>query len=159
MVFVLSRENPPSSAMPLPFSGSRGKGHLLIGVAPVVTADVDRHFLIKTLQKIEQLVGGEAAEMPVHQVRHAGLRGAGHSGDLALLQLPALRDLAHATADLRPDQKLAGILGAEIGEDVAGPLPTGSAEGRPQASGRLPESTSNASSRFRPRQPAAAPGA
>ena len=46
----------------------RGKSHLLVGFAFVVTADLDRHFPVKPSQKIEQLVRCEAAEMPVHQM-------------------------------------------------------------------------------------------
>ena len=41
-----------------------------------MTANLDRDFPVKPFQKVEQLVRGEAAEMPVHEVRHAGLGGA-----------------------------------------------------------------------------------
>jgi pimeloyl-ACP methyl ester carboxylesterase len=47
--------------------------HLLIRLALVVAADLDRHLAVKPFQKVEQLVGGEPAKMPVHQVRHVGL--------------------------------------------------------------------------------------
>ena len=56
----------------------------------MVTADFDRHFPVKPFQKIEQLVRGEAAEMPVHQVRHVRLRNAQNIGDFALFQLLCL---------------------------------------------------------------------
>ena len=49
------------------------EGHLLVRFDLVMTAHLDGHFAVKPFEKIEQLVGGEAAEMPVHQVRHIGL--------------------------------------------------------------------------------------
>jgi hypothetical protein len=50
----------------------------------VVTAELNRHLPIKPFQKIEQLVCRAAAEMPVHQVRHIGLRNPQDICDLAL---------------------------------------------------------------------------
>jgi hypothetical protein len=100
----------------------RGESHLLIGLALAVTADLDRHLAVKPFQEIEQLVRGEAAEMPVHQVRHVGLRDAQNIGDLALLQLLVFEDLEHMKSHLRPHNELVGILEAEVGEDVAGAL-------------------------------------
>jgi hypothetical protein len=41
----------------------------------VMAADLDLHFLVKSLQKIQQLVCCEAAEMPVHQDEFWGVRG------------------------------------------------------------------------------------
>src|ERR1700722_1634117 len=75
-----------TTAYPVRPFRSRSKGHRLIRLTPVVTADLNRHLLVKALQKIEQLVRREAAEMPVHQVRHIGLCNAKNAGDLALLQ-------------------------------------------------------------------------
>jgi len=54
----------PSRRCPL----SRSEGDLLVGLPLVMTAHFDLHFLVQTLQKVEQLVRGEAAEMTVHQV-------------------------------------------------------------------------------------------
>jgi hypothetical protein len=88
----------------------------------MVRADLDRHLLAKALQKIEELVRGEAAEMPVHQMRHVGLRNAENAGDLALLQFLVFEDLEDVKSDLRAHHKLVGVFEAEIGEDVAGAL-------------------------------------
>ena len=49
-----------------------------------MTADLDRHFPVKPFQEVEQFVGREAAETPVHQVRHVRLRNAQNAGDLPL---------------------------------------------------------------------------
>ena len=46
----------------------RNKSNLLVGFSLVVRANLDCHFAVKPFEKIEQLVRGEAAEMPVHQV-------------------------------------------------------------------------------------------
>ena len=62
----------------------RGERNLLVGLPPLMAADLDLHFLVKPLQKIEQLVRREAAEMPIHLVRDIGLRNAQDTGDFAL---------------------------------------------------------------------------
>jgi hypothetical protein len=99
----------------------RGKGHSLVGFAFFATADLDRHFSVKPFQKIEQLVSGETAEVPVHQVRHVGLRNSQDMGDFALPQVPLFEDFEDVESDLRARQKLVGILEAQIREDVSGP--------------------------------------
>ena len=86
----------------------------------MVTADLDRHFLVKAFQKIEQLVRCEAAEMPIHQVRYVGLRNAEDVGDFALFQFLVFEDFEDMESDLRARKKLVGILEAQIREDVAG---------------------------------------
>jgi hypothetical protein len=65
-------------------SPSRSEGDLLVRLPPAMTAHFDLHFLVQTLQKVEQLVRGEAAEMSVHQVGHIGLRNPQDSRDFAL---------------------------------------------------------------------------
>ena len=47
---------------------SRSEGDLLVRLPLVMAAHFDLHFLVQALQKVEQLVCGEAAEMTVHQV-------------------------------------------------------------------------------------------
>ena len=86
----------------------------------MTTADLDRYFAVKPFQKIEQLVGGEAAEMPVHQVRDIGLRDAEDLGDFALLQLPVFEDPEDMESNLRPRQKLVGIFEPQVRENVSG---------------------------------------
>ncbi len=62
----------------------RSERNLLVGLSLVMATDLDLHFLVKPLQKIEQLVRREAAEMPIHQVRDIGLGNAQDTGDFAL---------------------------------------------------------------------------
>jgi hypothetical protein len=95
---------------------------LLVGFAFVVTADLDRHFPVKAFKKIEQLVRREAAEMPVHQVRHVWLRNAQDIGDFALFQLLVFEDFEDMKSDLRARQKLIGILEAQVRKDISGAL-------------------------------------
>jgi hypothetical protein len=63
------------------------KRDLLVRFALVMAANFDPHLPIQPFQKVEQLVGREAAEMSVHQVRHIGLGNTQNSRDLTLLQL------------------------------------------------------------------------
>ena len=42
----------------------------------MVRADLDRDLAIQAFKEAEQLVGGEAVEMPVHQVGYLGLSDA-----------------------------------------------------------------------------------
>jgi hypothetical protein len=104
--------------LPLPRLGS--ECHLLIGLARAMTAHLDGHFPVEALEKIEQLVGREPAEMPVHQVRHVRLGNPENARDLALLQLLVFHDFEDVKADLRPRQKLVSVFQPQIGEDVAG---------------------------------------
>jgi hypothetical protein len=101
---------------------SRGKSHLLVGFALVVTANLDRHFSVKPFKKIKQLVRREAAEMPIHQVRHVGLSNAQDFGDFTLFQLLVFEDVEDMESDLRARQKLVGVFEAQIREDVPGTL-------------------------------------
>jgi hypothetical protein len=53
---------------PLPPTDSEAEPDLLIRFPRLMRADLDRDFTIQPFEEIEQLVGGEAVEMPVHQV-------------------------------------------------------------------------------------------
>jgi hypothetical protein len=77
----------------------RGESYLLVGLAFVATANLDRHLPIKPFQKIEQLIRRKAAEVSVHQVRHVGLCNAQHVGDFALFQFLVFED----SEDMEPD--------------------------------------------------------
>ena len=68
----------------------------------MVTADLDGHFPVKPFQEIEQLVRREAAEMPVHQVRHVGLGNAQNLGDFALFQFLVFKDFKDMESDAPP---------------------------------------------------------
>ena len=81
---------------------------------------LDRDLPIQPLEELEQLVGGEAAEMPVHQVRDFRLLDAEQGGDFPLLELPGRKQLMDVESQLCPSIKLVGILKPQIGEDVAG---------------------------------------
>src|SRR5208283_2570660 len=59
----------------------------LIRLARPVRANVDGHFPVKASEEIEQLVGGEAGELQVHQVRDFRLFDAEQRRDLTLLEL------------------------------------------------------------------------
>ena len=99
---------------------SRGEGDLLVGLPLVMAADLDLHFLVKPPQKIEQLVRSESAEVPVHQVRNIRLRNPENTGDFALFQFLAFKNLEDMDANLRARIKLAGILQPQIGKNIAG---------------------------------------
>jgi hypothetical protein len=60
---------------------------MLIGLSLVMAADGNRYFPVQPFQKIEQLVGCEAAEMPVHQMRHVRLCNAQNTANFTLFQL------------------------------------------------------------------------
>jgi hypothetical protein len=75
-----------------------------------MTANLDRDFPVKPFQKVEQLVPGEAAEMPVHEVRHVGLGNAQDIGDFALFQLLISKDFEDVESDLRARQDASGTL-------------------------------------------------
>ncbi len=98
----------------------RGESHFLEGFTSVTTADLDRHLSIKPPQKIQQFVGREPAEVPVHQMRDIRLCNAQYVGDFAPFQLPVLQNFEDVISDLRPREKLIGLLETEIREDVAG---------------------------------------
>jgi hypothetical protein len=49
---------------------------------------VDGHFAVEAFEEIEQLVGGEAAEVPIYEVRDLRLLDAQQRCDLTLLELP-----------------------------------------------------------------------
>src|SRR5271157_3566525 len=67
---------------------SWAKAYLLIGFAGVVRTDLDRHLAVEPLKEAEQLVGGEAVEMPVHQVGYLRLLDTEQRGNLPLRELP-----------------------------------------------------------------------
>ncbi len=66
--------NPASSSGAAEWSGSGD--HFLVGFTFVVRTHLDRHFSIKPPQEIQQLVGGEATKVSVHQMGHVGLSNA-----------------------------------------------------------------------------------
>ena len=98
----------------------RGKSYFLVRLALLVKAHFDHHFPIKSFQEIEQLVGSETTEMPVHQVRYVGLCNPQKIGDLALFQLLLFKNFKHMNSDLGTRQKLVGIFEAQILEDISG---------------------------------------
>jgi len=71
----------------------------------MVMTDLDCHLPVKPFQKIEQFVRCEAAEMPIHQMRHVGLRDTQDAGDFPLFQLLLFEDLEDVISDLRPRQQ------------------------------------------------------
>ena len=73
-------------------------------------ADLDRHLAVETLEEVEQLVGGEAAEMPVHQVGDFRLLDAEQGGDLPLRELLVGEQFIDVKAHLRPGQQLVGVV-------------------------------------------------
>jgi hypothetical protein len=85
----------------------------------MATADLNRHFPVKALQKIEQLIRREATEMPVHQVRHLRLGNTQNIGDFSLFQFLIFEDFEDMESDLRPRQKLVGMFETQILEDVS----------------------------------------
>ena len=86
----------------------------------VMAADLDRHLPVKPFQKIEQLIGCEATEMSVHEMRYVRLSDTQNTGDLALLQLFVFEDLVNVEADLGARIELVGILEAQIRKDISG---------------------------------------
>jgi hypothetical protein len=95
------------------------KIHLRIRLTLAVMTDLYRYLKLKALQKIDQLVDGEAAEMPIHQARHVGLRNAQNIADRARRQLPVSENLDDLKSDLCPRQELISVFEAEVGEDIA----------------------------------------
>src|ERR1700679_2752058 len=57
---------------------SRREGYLLVGLTFTVRAYLDGNRSVERLQKIEQLVRRETAEMPVHQVTRRAVLSPGH---------------------------------------------------------------------------------
>src|SRR4051794_8685022 len=100
--------------------GSHAEADFLIRLPRPVRANADRDGLIQPLEELQQLVGGEAAEMPVHQVRHFRLLDAKQGDDFLLPELPGQEQLMDVESQLCPSIKLVAILKPEIGEDVAG---------------------------------------
>jgi hypothetical protein len=88
----------------------------------LVTADLDGYFPVQAFQKVEQLIGGEAAEVAVHEMRYIGLGNAQNFGDFALFEFLVFEDFEDMKSDLRARQKLVGILEAQIRKDVSGAL-------------------------------------
>jgi hypothetical protein len=80
----------------------------------------DHHFSVDALEKLKQLVGREAAEMPVHQVRYIGLGNSENTGDLALLQLFIPKDSENIEAELHACKELVRLFQTGIGKDVPG---------------------------------------
>jgi len=93
--------------------------NFLIRLARPVRANADGHFPVKASEEIEQLVGGEAAEVPVHQVRDFRLFDTKQRRDLTLLELPVCQKIIDMKAQSRPREKLVGILKAQVREDIA----------------------------------------
>src|SRR5258708_35427161 len=87
-----------------------------------MSAHLDLHFLVQAPQKIEQLVRGKAAEMPVHQVRYIGLCNPENPGDLALFYFLIFQNLENVNPNLRPGIELSGILQPQLGKEIAGIL-------------------------------------
>jgi len=86
----------------------------------VVRTDLDRHLAVEPLKEAEQLVGGEAVEMPVHQVGYLRLLDTEQRGNLPLRELPVAEQLIDVKTQLRLGETLVGVGQAHIGEDVAG---------------------------------------
>lgn len=102
---------------------SENEGHFLIRFALVVWTHLDRHLSTKSPQEVKQLVGCEAAEMSVHQVRYVGLRNPQNVSDFALFQLFLLQDFEDVESYLRASHKLIRVFQAEVREDIPGANP------------------------------------
>jgi len=63
------------------------KPDFLIRLSGLVGADLDRDLTIQPLEKIEQLVGGETVEMPVHQVGDFRLFDPEQGSDFLLFEI------------------------------------------------------------------------
>ena len=83
-------------------------------------ADLNCHFLVKPLEKIEELVGREAIEMPVHEVRHFWLLDSKQQGDFALFELLFFHQLIHMKTKLCPCKVFPGIGKPQVSKDIAG---------------------------------------
>ena len=65
-----------------------------------------------------QLLDREAAQLVVRERGHLGLRDAKQARDFGLLEVPALDDAVDVDGELNLGGKDAGVLEAEIGENV-----------------------------------------
>jgi len=92
----------------------------LIGLAFLVVADLYGDFPVEPLEKIQNLVGGEPAEMPVHQVRGLRLLDAEQGGDFRLFQFFPFQDLINMKSYLGPGMEFFRPGKAEIGINIAG---------------------------------------
>jgi hypothetical protein len=95
--------------------------HFLVGFTLAVRTHLDRHFSIKPPQEIQQLVGGEATEVSVHQMGHVGLRNAQNTSDLTLFQFFLFQDFENVKSYLRTSHELVGIFQTKIGKNVSRP--------------------------------------
>src|SRR5690348_4453319 len=50
-------------------SGSGADNDFLVRLARPALADADGHLAVEAFEEVERLLGGEPAEMPIHQVR------------------------------------------------------------------------------------------
>ena len=71
----------------------QAKSDFLIRLSRLVGADLDRDFTIQPLEKIEELVGGETVEMPVHQVGDFRLFDPEQGSDFRCLRFLSLSSL------------------------------------------------------------------
>src|SRR5580698_7835400 len=79
--------NPPDSNKEHAFTPSgvsHSKPDFLIRFTRLMRTDLDRQLAVQPPEKIEQLIRGEAAEMPVKQVRNLGLFDPKQLGNLPL---------------------------------------------------------------------------
>jgi hypothetical protein len=87
----------------------------------------DRHLALQPFQKIQQLVGGEPAEMPVHEVGDCRLLDPEQGGDLSLRQLRGFENLVDMEAEFGACEQFVAI-------------------SSPRSAKTLPEPSSNAGS-------------
>jgi hypothetical protein len=99
---------------------SNAKSHFLIGFPRLVRTDPDRHFPVQAFQEFKQLVRGEEAEMPVHQVGHFRLGNAKQRDDFPLLELSVLEYRIDMKPNLCPCEKLVSLLKPQVRKDIAG---------------------------------------
>jgi hypothetical protein len=92
------------------FTNSPAEAHFLIRLTRLVGADPDRHLGLQSLEEIEQLVGGEAAEVSVHKVGDFRLFDPEQRRDLSLWQLLGFEDLLDVEADFGACEQFVAIL-------------------------------------------------
>src|SRR5579859_2245108 len=85
----------------------------------LVRANLNSHFPIQPLEKIQELICGKPAEVSVHQMRHVRLRDTEKRRNFALLELSVFQDFEYVEADLRPREKFIGVFQFQIGKHVA----------------------------------------
>ena len=79
---------------------SSSKKDLLVGFAFVVIADLYNNFLVKSFEKIQQLICCEAIKTSAQQVRYFGPFNTEKSCHFLFLEVTVLHDFQHLNSDL-----------------------------------------------------------